>query len=135
PSSMAALRVKVRPRTSAGSTSPLATSQTTRAAIVSVLPDPAPATTRWASGGASMTAACCGVGGGVPTAWARSAADQRTVVVVTAAPAPRAGAGRSAGRGRCGTRSEEHTSELQSRENLVCRLLLEKKKKKTKTSK
>src|SRR5690606_41622896 len=35
------------------------------------------------------------------------------------------------GRGRCGCtwpgRSEEHTSELQSRENLVCRLLLEKK--------
>src|SRR5690606_41758936 len=29
-----------------------------------------------------------------------------------------------------GLRSEEHTSELQSRENLVCRLLLEKKKKK-----
>ena len=29
-----------------------------------------------------------------------------------------------------GTRSEEHTSELQSRENIVCRLLLEKKKKK-----
>ena len=28
------------------------------------------------------------------------------------------------------TRSEEHTSELQSRTNLVCRLLLEKKKKK-----
>src|SRR5690606_40768174 len=28
-------------------------------------------------------------------------------------------------------RSEEHTSELQSRENLVCRLLLEKKKKTT----
>src|SRR5215475_15792278 len=32
-------------------------------------------------------------------------------------------------------RSEEHTSELQSRENLVCRLLLEKKKKKKKISK
>src|SRR5690606_40837582 len=32
-------------------------------------------------------------------------------------------------------RSEEHTSELQSRENLVCRLLLEKKKKKEKTIK
>src|SRR5690606_40051256 len=31
------------------------------------------------------------------------------------------------------TRSEEHTSELQSRENLVCRLLLEKKKKKKHT--
>src|SRR5690606_40891759 len=30
----------------------------------------------------------------------------------------------------CILRSEEHTSELQSRENLVCRLLLEKKKKK-----
>src|SRR5690606_40159298 len=29
---------------------------------------------------------------------------------------------------RVSTRSEEHTSELQSRENLVCRLLLEKKK-------
>src|SRR2546422_4016878 len=31
-----------------------------------------------------------------------------------------------------GQRSEEHTSELQSRLHLVCRLLLEKKKKKTK---
>src|SRR5690606_41669908 len=30
--------------------------------------------------------------------------------------------------GLAGPRSEEHTSELQSRENLVCRLLLEKKK-------
>src|SRR5690606_41702438 len=30
---------------------------------------------------------------------------------------------------RSPARSEEHTSELQSRENLVCRLLLEKKKK------
>src|SRR2546430_6037020 len=30
----------------------------------------------------------------------------------------------------CGPRSEEHTSELQSQSNLVCRLLLEKKKKK-----
>src|SRR3712207_7048906 len=29
---------------------------------------------------------------------------------------------------RCGCRSEEHTSELQSRQYLVCRLLLEKKK-------
>src|SRR2546422_3937428 len=32
-------------------------------------------------------------------------------------------------------RSEEHTSELQSRLHLVCRLLLEKKKKKSRTSK
>src|SRR6266436_9341109 len=33
---------------------------------------------------------------------------------------------------RCCVRSEEHTSELQSRLHLVCRLLLEKKKKTTK---
>src|SRR5690606_41485748 len=39
------------------------------------------------------------------------------VTVVATAPVPEEGA-----------RSEEHTSELQSRENLVCRLLLEKKK-------
>src|SRR2546427_10865190 len=36
---------------------------------------------------------------------------------------------------REGARSEEHTSELQSQSNLVCRLLLEKKKKKAKNSK
>src|SRR2546430_4268974 len=33
------------------------------------------------------------------------------------------------GGGHAGERSEEHTSELQSQSNLVCRLLLEKKKK------
>src|SRR5688572_31245778 len=37
---------------------------------------------------------------------------------------------RSAQRWRSDWRSEEHTSELQSQSNLVCRLLLEKKKKK-----
>src|SRR2546430_8578946 len=38
-------------------------------------------------------------------------------------------------RSLCGpTRSEEHTSELQSQSNLVCRLLLEKKKKNTSTA-
>src|SRR6266511_3646059 len=42
-------------------------------------------------------------------------------------PSRHGGSGRSAR-----SRSEEHTSELQSRENLVCRLLLEKKKKKIK---
>src|SRR5215475_15953523 len=41
----------------------------------------------------------------------------------------RAHSGRHRSPARLG-RSEEHTSELQSRENLVCRLLLEKKKKK-----
>src|SRR2546421_1158786 len=35
---------------------------------------------------------------------------------------------------RAGRRSEEHTSELQSRSDLVCRLLLEKKKKHERTS-
>src|SRR3712207_8231187 len=39
----------------------------------------------------------------------------------------------SGGVGRGGGRSEEHTSELQSRQYLVCRLLLEKKKKKIPT--
>src|SRR5256885_9800818 len=44
------------------------------------------------------------------------------------APGPRRIDGRIAGSGHCGIRSEEHTSELQSPCNLVCRLLLEKKK-------
>src|SRR2546430_3350226 len=35
----------------------------------------------------------------------------------------------SGGTSACGRRSEEHTSELQSQSNLVCRLLLEKKNK------
>src|SRR5690606_41871208 len=57
-------------------------------------------------------------------------------------PTPRCGGRKPARRGRASAaarwrgavrrllaiRSEEHTSELQSRENLVCRLLLEKKK-------
>src|SRR5437588_2883714 len=38
--------------------------------------------------------------------------------------------GRFARSSRCPSRSEEHTSELQSHSDLVCRLLLEKKKKK-----
>src|SRR5438034_9903827 len=43
--------------------------------------------------------------------------------------------GRTGSRSRRGTppRSEEHTSELQSHSDLVCRLLLEKKKKKKRT--
>src|SRR5262249_60521567 len=46
-------------------------------------------------------------------------------------PAPPCCATRAAGRSR--SRSEEHTSELQSLTNLVCRLLLEKKKTNTNT--
>src|SRR5260370_32370137 len=45
-----------------------------------------------------------------------------------ARPRPRRGAGAGAVVRRRPTRSEEHTSELQSHLNLVCRLLLEKKK-------
>src|SRR2546430_4546349 len=46
-----------------------------------------------------------------------------------AAPARQpAAAGHAAAAARHGERSEEHTSELQSQSNLVCRLLLEKKK-------
>src|SRR5436309_3876793 len=46
----------------------------------------------------------------------------RTAFAPSSCPAARRCTPRAAGR------SEEHTSELQSRENLVCRLLLEKKK-------
>src|SRR5690606_41011823 len=56
----------------------------------------------------------------------RSAADQicgMKLVIAMSLPCPFVG--ETAAHGR----SEEHTSELQSRENLVCRLLLEKKKK------
>src|SRR2546421_12576212 len=47
------------------------------------------------------------------------AADAALRIVVLGDDEPAAG---------CGRRSEEHTSELQSRSDLVCRLLLEKKK-------
>src|SRR5947209_12139835 len=51
-------------------------------------------------------------------------------------PQPATAAGSRGSLRHCGidraTRSEEHTSELQSRQYLVCRLLLEKKKKKKK---
>src|SRR5438445_2889284 len=43
-------------------------------------------------------------------------------------PGPRAGCPPAGQRPRAARRSEEHTSELQSRQYLVCRLLLEKKK-------
>src|SRR5216684_6816607 len=48
-----------------------------------------------------------------------------------APPAPADRCGLAPGAARVRLRSEEHTSELQSRLHLVCRLLLEKKKKKT----
>src|SRR2546422_1150002 len=56
----------------------------------------------------------------------------QTTSVRAASPAKSATSRRPRVRGGSlgGTRSEEHTSELQSRLHLVCRLLLEKKKKK-----
>src|SRR3712207_8561340 len=60
---------------------------------------------------------------------ARGVGGREGRVAAPAAPArggPSLGAARP---GRPGLRSEEHTSELQSRQYLVCRLLLEKKKK------
>src|SRR2546430_11485282 len=53
--------------------------------------------------------------------------DVETAPPSPAAAAPAASAGPSAEQGK---RSEEHTSELQSQSKIVCRLLLEKKKKK-----
>src|SRR3989441_1504397 len=51
----------------------------------------------------------------------------------SAPPTARAARGRPSSAAICPYRSEEHTSELQSLAYLVCRLLLEKKKKKIKT--
>src|SRR5207253_9077125 len=62
----------------------------------------------------------------------RSAPATRTIARASPAVAPAGPARRSARAwrrvGSAATRSEEHTSELQSRGHLVCRLLLEKKK-------
>src|SRR5258708_9938538 len=62
---------------------------------------------------------------GEPVGWARSAAvlrrSQRAISV-------RPGRTRTVDLSAAGGRSEEHTSELQSPDHLVCRLLLEKKK-------
>src|SRR2546430_3018608 len=70
---------------------------------------------------ALWSALLCGVG-------MSAAAQQRTVTFEE--PSPVAITGFAVGRADYDrVRSEEHTSELQSQSNLVCRLLLEKKKK------
>src|SRR5690349_24626692 len=58
--------------------------------------------------------------------------DALPILQCSRAPPARRGAPRARKPPRAPSRSEEHTSELQSRRDLVCRLLLEKKKKKTK---
>src|SRR5690242_21548685 len=60
---------------------------------------------------------------GLRTRWKRPSSWSPT-------PPRRSGSSCASGTGSPGSRSEEHTSELQSHVNLVCRLLLEKKKKK-----
>src|SRR3712207_7321810 len=64
----------------------------------------------------------------VPAA-TRSAAEPRRRVPASR-PRPRGGGGAGRLKRPTAPRSEEHTSELQSRQYLVCRLLLEKKKRK-----
>src|SRR5690606_42031317 len=66
--------------------------------------------------------------GGLHTFPTRRSSDLRSGPPARRRTAPEPGRGpRSAPRRSTTGRSEEHTSELQSRENLVCRLLLEKK--------
>src|SRR5690606_41626429 len=68
-------------------------------------------------------------------AWVAAETASAEATCAPAASAAAVAASASAGVGFSGSaapaRSEEHTSELQSRENLVCRLLLEKKKEHT----
>src|SRR5690606_40979875 len=63
----------------------------------------------------------------LPSSPVRERANPRTSATATAMPTA---AETKFCTARPAVRSEEHTSELQSRENLVCRLLLEKKKSK-----
>src|SRR5699024_11261259 len=59
---------------------------------------------------------------------AASCSDRTEYLDAAPAPAAHTGAGLPRDAQRFAARSEEHTSELQSRFDLVCRLLLEKKK-------
>src|SRR5690242_21170481 len=67
------------------------------------------------------------VGCGTRTLASRNPPNSFTDHIITASDQPAIFAGTIAS----GSRSEEHTSELQSHVNLVCRLLLEKKKNRT----
>src|SRR5438132_10260261 len=60
----------------------------------------------------------------------RTSISAKTSISSIEATSPRSTPPNSRKYGRSLTRSEEHTSELQSHSDLVCRLLLEKKKKK-----
>src|SRR5690606_40835555 len=77
---------------------------------------------RYRQSGTPAVPACCARPGGNAVHGTATAPGADTVPA-TPVPTGRSGALPAL------PRSEEHTSELQSRENLVCRLLLEKKKK------
>src|SRR5438034_5882357 len=64
---------------------------------------------------------------------ARPSARSRLAPYTPASPAPGSASASSSRASHAGSRSEEHTSELQSHSDLVCRLLLEKKKKTAQT--
>src|SRR5256886_13384582 len=71
-------------------------------------------------------------GRGSSSSWLAPCGSERVRVCSRCAPMARAATGDSQARSFSATsRSEEHTSELQSQSNLVCRLLLEKKKNNT----
>src|SRR5689334_24241492 len=69
---------------------------------------------------------CCALAASVSAVLATSSADESRSAMSARSPDVMR---RRAGRARQLLRSEEHTSELQSQFHLVCRLLLEKKKK------
>src|SRR5262249_60381571 len=69
----------------------------------------------------------------LPISMATLSATSKTQLARTSRSRVSAAAGRSPSGSSSPPRSEEHTSELQSLTNLVCRLLLEKKKQQTRT--
>src|SRR5688572_31565344 len=87
-----------------------------------------PYTTLFRSGGCGSHHARWRRSAPSPEPRVRGDAARRTGQLLVLGPA-RHSAQRRGGQRRRGCRSEEHTSELQSQSNLVCRLLLEKKKK------
>src|SRR5690606_40208865 len=82
--------------------------------------------------GCSAPRFSCGLGGQPEStstgARATCALARPVIALVTPGPAVTSATPSEPESSACACRSEEHTSELQSRENLVCRLLLEKKK-------
>src|SRR5438093_2373249 len=90
-----------------------------------------PYTTLFRSIGAAAGAAVlvgCGGGGNGPTPNPNPIGPYPSTPGAGSPQPPRTGKGVVLGASRTYARSEEHTSELQSLTNLVCRLLLEKKK-------